>query len=184
MQDHANSNVAAHIEESLAERFGERLPVDPALAGLDELARIAGHRVHRDFLDRPVEPALLRLLCACALSAPSKSDLQQADILVVDDADQRRELIAFMPDMPWLDDAPVLLVFLANGARTPALARRRDKPFRTIMSICCSMRLSTAPSCSPPSCARRPRWAWAAARSAPFAIMPIGSARCCGCLSA
>ncbi|HEY2227007.1 MAG TPA: nitroreductase family protein [Xanthobacteraceae bacterium] len=129
MQDATNSNLAARIEESLAERFGERLPVDPALAGLDELARIAGHRVHRDFLDRPVEPALLRLLCACALSAPSKSDLQQADILVVDDADQRRELIAFMPDMPWLDDAPVLLVFLANGARTPALARRRDKPF-------------------------------------------------------
>jgi nitroreductase len=129
MQDHTKSELAARIEASLAERFGERLPVDPALAGLDELARIAGHRVHRDFLDRPVEAALLRLLCACALSAPSKSDLQQADILVVDDPEQRRELIALMPDMPWLDDAPVLLVLLANGARTPALARLRDKPF-------------------------------------------------------
>src|SRR5271169_817659 len=129
MQDHAGSKLAAGIEDSLAERFGERLQVDPALAGLDELARIAGHRVHRDFLDRPVDPALLRLLCACALSAPSKSDLQQADILVVEDADQRWEIIALMPDMPWLKHAPVLLVFLANGARTPQLARQRRKPF-------------------------------------------------------
>jgi nitroreductase/FMN reductase [NAD(P)H] len=129
MQDHAGSKLAAGIEDSLAERFGERLQVDPALAGLDELARIAGHRVHRDFLDRLVDPALLRLLCACALSAPSKSDLQQADILVVEDAHLRREIIALMPDMPWLEHAPVLLVFLANGARTPQLARQRGKPF-------------------------------------------------------
>src|ERR1700676_5178684 len=96
MQDHIGSKLAASIEESLAERFGERLHVDPGLSGLDELARIAGHRVHRDFLDRPVEPALLRLICACALSAPSKSDLQQADILVVDDPPLRQGVIALM----------------------------------------------------------------------------------------
>jgi nitroreductase/FMN reductase [NAD(P)H] len=129
MQEHTGSTLAASIEESLAERFGERLQVDPALAGLDELARIAGHRVHRDFLDKPVEPALLRLLCACALSAPSKSDLQQADILVLHDPEQRRSVISLMPDMPWLKDAPVLLVFLANGGRTPQLAQLRGKPF-------------------------------------------------------
>jgi nitroreductase len=129
MQDHSGSKLAAGIEASLAERFGERLPVDPTLAGLDELARIAGHRVHRDFLDRPVEPALLRLLCACALSAPSKSDLQQADILVLDDRELRQAIIALMPDMPWLVQAPVLLVFLADGSRTPQLARLRGKPF-------------------------------------------------------
>jgi nitroreductase len=129
MQEHTGSKLAARIEESLAERFGERPHVDPNLTGLDELARIAGHRVHRDFLDRPVEPALLRLICACALSAPSKSDLQQADILIVDDPPLRRAVIALMPDMPWLAQAPVLLVFLADGSRTPQLARLRGKPF-------------------------------------------------------
>src|SRR5258708_28222920 len=109
MQDDPGSKLAASIEASLADRFGERLSVDPTLAGLAELARIAGHRVHRDFLDRPVEPALLRLLCACALSAPSKSDLQQADILIVQDQAQRRAVIALMPDMPSLAD-PLLLL--------------------------------------------------------------------------
>ena len=129
MQDRNESSLAARIEESLAARFGERLRVDPSLTGLDELARIAGHRVHRDFLDRPVEPALLRLLCACALSAPSKSDLQQADVLVLDDAQLRRSIISLMPEMPWLAQAPVLMVFLANGSRTPQLAMLREKPF-------------------------------------------------------
>jgi nitroreductase/FMN reductase [NAD(P)H] len=129
MQESNQPSLAGRIEASLAERFGESVPVDPALAGLDELARIAGHRVHRDFLDRPVEPSLLRLLCACALSAPSKSDLQQADILVLNDAAQRRAVIALMPDMPWLARAPVLLVFLADGNRTPKLSELRAKPF-------------------------------------------------------
>src|SRR5262249_23304470 len=91
--------------------------------------RIAGHRVHRRFLPRPVEPALLRLLCACALSAPSKSDLQQADIVVIGDREKQRSIAMLIPDMPWIAQAPVLLVFLADGSRLPQIARLREKPF-------------------------------------------------------
>ena len=101
MQDDKATQLAAGIEASLAARFGENIQVDPALAGLDELAGIAGHRVHRHFSHRR-STTLLRLLCACALSAPSKSDLQQADILVVDDPAQRGPVIGLMPEMPWL----------------------------------------------------------------------------------
>jgi nitroreductase len=134
MQEQAKSEararpVAKLIEEALSERFGEALAVDPNLPGLDELARIAGHRVHRRFLPRAVEPALLRLLCACALSAPSKSDLQQADILVVRDKAKQRAITALIPDMPWIADAPVFLVFLADGSRLPQIAQWRNKPF-------------------------------------------------------
>jgi nitroreductase/FMN reductase [NAD(P)H] len=130
MSDNAKPEmIARRIEEALAERFGVGCPVDPALPGLDELARIAGHRVHRRFLPRPVEPGLLRLLCACALSAPSKSDLQQADILVVRDRAKQEAITALIPDMPWIAQAPALLVFLADGSRLPAIARLRNKPF-------------------------------------------------------
>ncbi len=121
--------LAERIEASLAERFGESCAVDPTLKGLSELARIAGHCVHRRFLPRAVEPALLRLLCACALSAPSKSDLQQGDILVVKDKAKQRAVAALIPDMPWIAQAPVFLVFLANGSRLPQIARLRGKPF-------------------------------------------------------
>ena len=130
MKEQASSKATAKlIEDSLAERFGEAFAVDPSLPGLDELARIAGHRVHRRFLPRAVEPDLVRLLCACALSAPSKSDLQQADILVVRDKTKQRAITALIPDMPWIADAPVFLVFLADGSRLPQIAQWRNKPF-------------------------------------------------------
>jgi nitroreductase len=130
MQEHVTLKSAAErIEDSLAERFGGSWQVDPKLSGLDELARIASQRVHRRLLPRAVDPGLLRLLCACALSAPSKSDLQQADILVVRDKARQRAITALIPDMPWIEQAPIFLVFLANGSRLPEIARLRGKPF-------------------------------------------------------
>jgi nitroreductase len=117
------------IEAALAARFGEKLKVDRELPGLDELARIAGHRSQRYFQPRAVAPDLLKLLCACALSAPSKSDLQQCDIVVVSDRAIRQGIVATIPDMPWIMDAPVFLVFAGNGTRLPEIAKLRDKPF-------------------------------------------------------
>jgi nitroreductase/FMN reductase [NAD(P)H] len=125
----ANDDIAESIRTVLFERFGEQFAVDPRLAGLDALARIAVYRSHRRYAPRAVAPDLLRLLCACALSAPSKSDLQQADIVLVDDRAIRRAIVATIPDMPWILDAPVFLVFAANGARLPALSGLRGKPF-------------------------------------------------------
>ena len=124
-----DATFVVKLKDALAARFGETFDVDPMLPGIEELARIASHRVHRRFLARPIEPALLRLLCACALSAPSKSDLQQADILIVCDAGKRRTIEALMPEMPWIAEAPVFLVFLASGARLPRIAALRGKPF-------------------------------------------------------
>jgi nitroreductase/FMN reductase [NAD(P)H] len=117
------------VQGALSQRFGEHFEVDPQLAGLPELASIAAHRVHRSFTARPIAPDLLRLLCACALSAPSKSDLQQADILIVRDATKRKAIAGLLPEMPWIGQAPVFLVFLANGRRVPALFKLRDRPF-------------------------------------------------------
>src|SRR3954452_9820234 len=119
---------AQSIRESLSRRFGETLKVDDNLAGLDELARLAGRRVQRRTTERAVDPELLRLLCACALSAPSKSDLQQADIVVTSKADQEA-IAGLIPDQPFIRTAPAFLVFLANGRRLPEIAKMRGKPF-------------------------------------------------------
>ncbi len=125
----SNEVAAKTVQDALAERFGERLPVDASLPGLDELARIAGHRTHRRYVDRSVAPELVRLLCACALSAPSKSDLQQSDIVVIEDPGIRGAIAARIPDMPWIGTAPVFLVFLGNGRRLPFISGLRSKPF-------------------------------------------------------
>jgi nitroreductase/FMN reductase [NAD(P)H] len=123
------SEAAKAVQDALVQRFGERIEVDPALPGLDELDRIAAHRVHRRYLTRDVSPELLRLICACALSAPSKSDLQQADILIVREKATRDTIAGLLPEMPWLREAPVFLVFLANGRRVPLVSHMRGKPF-------------------------------------------------------
>jgi FMN reductase [NAD(P)H] len=122
-------DLTSFVQAALSERFGERLKIDASLTGLDELARIAAHRVHRRYLAQEVTPELLRLLCACALSAPSKSDLQQADILIMRDAAKIHAIAELLPDMPWLRETPVFLVFLANGGRLPQISRMRGKPF-------------------------------------------------------
>src|SRR5690349_10049775 len=77
--------LAEQLRAALAHRFGEEFGIDPDLPGLSTLAAIAARRVQRRYLPRPIEPALLRLLCGCALSGPTKSDLQQADIVIVRD---------------------------------------------------------------------------------------------------
>jgi nitroreductase/FMN reductase [NAD(P)H] len=117
------------IQDALSQRFGENFEIDPALAGLPELKSIAAHRVQRSYAARPIAPNLLRLLCACALSAPSKSDLQQADILILRNESNRQAIADLLPDMPWVMQAPVFLVFLANARRLPFIAQARGKPF-------------------------------------------------------
>jgi nitroreductase len=122
-------NASHAIQAALQARFGSVPELDPGLPGLDELAHITGHRSHRKFDSRDVAPALLRLLFACAFSAPSKSDLQQADIVHVADRSKVREIADGIPDMPWIANAPVFLVFCGNNRRIRQIGDWRGKPF-------------------------------------------------------
>lgn len=119
----------SRIELALAERFGEAVPVDVATPGQAELASIAGHRSHRKFAAQAVAPGLLRALFACALSAPSKSDLQQADVIHVADRAKIAAIAEMIPDMPWINNAPVFLVFCGNNRRIRQIGEWRGKPF-------------------------------------------------------
>ena len=125
----APSDSSARVAAALSERFGTDFHPDPATPGLDELARIAEHRSHRKFSDRPVEPSLLRALFACALSAPSKSDLQQADIVHVADRAKVQAIADGVPDMPWIAKAPVFLVFCGNNRRLRQVSDWHGKAF-------------------------------------------------------
>lgn len=117
------------LEMALAERFGEQFHADAVPAGWEELARMAEHRVCRRYEARDVTPELVRLLCACALSAPTKSDLQQSDILIIRDKEKRHAIGALLPEMPWLTGAPVFIIVLGSSRRTPQIAAMRGKPF-------------------------------------------------------
>ena len=119
----------ACMAAALHTRFGEHYTPGAAQPGLADLARIAEHRSIRRYAATPVAPELLRLLLACALSAPTKSDLQQADIIHVADTGKRRRIVATIPDMPWILEAPVFLVFCGNNRRIRHIGAWRGKPF-------------------------------------------------------
>lgn len=125
----AGLSPAARIAAALQTRYGAPCPASDDQPGIADLARIAEHRSIRRYAATPVAPELLRLLFACALSAPSKSDLQQADIIHVVDAGKRERIVATMPDMKWILDAPVFLVFCGNNRRIRHIGAWRGKPF-------------------------------------------------------
>ncbi len=119
---------------TLKARFGSAPALTEAhlpngTGGVDVLADMANRRVVRRYSDKPIDPALLEMLCAVALSAPSKSDLQQADIVIVTDKAQREKLEALIPENPWAKAGPALLVFCGNNRRHRLLFEWRGRPF-------------------------------------------------------
>lgn len=110
-------------------RFGAAPALQTAPEGAEVLAAMADRRVIRRYTDRPVDPALLETLCAVALAAPSKSDLQQADIVIVSGQAQRDRLHALIPDNPWIREAPAFLVICANNRRHRLMFEWRGQPF-------------------------------------------------------
>jgi nitroreductase len=75
-----------------------------------------------------VAPELIDALLDVAFSAPSKSDYQQATVLRVADAENRKAMAALVPSMPWIGTAPVFLVCLGDARRLEQLGELRGHP--------------------------------------------------------
>lgn len=118
------------IDDDLKYRFGPEVPTTPHLLSQHEFpAQLAGRRSHRRFKPDPLEPELIQSLCALALCAPAKSDLQQRDIIIIEDADLRAKLMELIPGNDWMDAAPAYLVFCANNRRQRQINKWRGPPF-------------------------------------------------------
>ncbi|HVC53359.1 MAG TPA: nitroreductase family protein [Stellaceae bacterium] len=101
----------------LTARFG--CDVDPGDVAPDNpwLRQVLQRRTHRRYSERTVPDSLVSLLLAAAFSTSSKSDFQQASVIWVVNRAQRGRLAALFPDMPWIGNAPVFLVFLGDARR-------------------------------------------------------------------
>ncbi len=120
---------AKSLQDQLAYRFGDAPPCHEPSGDNDTLAYLAARRTHRRYLDRPVDPALIETLSAAALCAPTKSDLQQRDIVIVNDPSLRHDIDTLFPDDPWIAMAPAFLVFCGNNRRQRQLHEWRDRRF-------------------------------------------------------
>jgi nitroreductase/FMN reductase [NAD(P)H] len=117
------------IAEATLRRYGESVNVESAVPGLDALATMNERSVCRRYRPDPVPEDLLRLLCATALASPTKSDLQQADIVRVASPAKRAVINVLLPGSPWIAGAPEFLVFCGNGFRLRQLFERRGAAF-------------------------------------------------------
>src|SRR6187397_3084546 len=126
--------MASPDRDALHRRFGSDaahldIPADvPAVH-----TQLAVRGVVRWFAAEPVPFELLHRLCALALCAPTKSDLQQRDIVIVDDVALKQKILAPLAEGPggqaWLSKAPVLLIFCGNNRRQRQWHEWRGKPF-------------------------------------------------------
>jgi len=116
------------IAAAISQRYGERL-ASPSVSNLDALAVLNARSVCRRYKPDPVPEAVLRLLCATALAAPTKSDLQQATLIRVADPVKRAAITSLLPGSPWLAGVPELFVFCADGWRFRRLFSLRKAAF-------------------------------------------------------
>src|SRR6202140_3868713 len=110
-------------ESELTARFGFDLDLDGEVEDNAWIKQVLLRRTQRRYSDRPVPESVVRLILTAAFSASSKSDYQQASVIRVEDRGQRDRLAALIPDMPWIGNAPVFLVFLGDARRLEQLSR-------------------------------------------------------------
>ena len=83
----------------------------------------------RAFLPAPPALGELNLMAALALAAPTKSDLQQRDIVLVTDPDQLEKLKGILAGETWVSGCPALVVVCANNRRQRILHDLRGHRF-------------------------------------------------------
>ncbi|MEL7013526.1 MAG: nitroreductase family protein [Pseudomonadota bacterium] len=117
------------VQDALIDRFGDDAPrTGPDLEN-EMVASMACRGSCRAFTEQPVSDQLIKGLCATAFSSPTKSDLQQRDIVVLRSEEQRRALDGLVAGQAWVADAPMILIFCGNNRRQRLLHEWHDVPY-------------------------------------------------------
>ena len=117
------------IADLIEDRFG--LPTDAGRShpANETVELILSHRTQRRYKPDPVPDDVLQIVLGAALSAPSKSDLQQVAIILVKDRAKQATIGGWIPDMPWIATAPLFAVFCGDHRRMRRVAEMRGRPF-------------------------------------------------------
>lgn len=79
----------------------------------------------RAYARRPVEPEKLQQILQAINSAPSAGNLQAYEVVLVRDPERIKQLARASHDQTFIEDAPVVLVFVANPLRNSNTYGRR-----------------------------------------------------------
>jgi nitroreductase len=98
----------------------------PAAGKLNDVLRgLLAHRTVRAYLPDALPPGTLETLVAAAQSAASSSNLQLWSVIAVEDAGRKARLAQVANQQAHIEQAPLLLVWLADLARADRLAAAR-----------------------------------------------------------
>jgi len=94
---------------------------------MNELSRLLNrHRSIRRYRPDPVDPALVRQVCADAIAGSSSSgNLNSVSIVLTRDAERRRRMYELHFEQPMVLQAPLVVTFCADWFRTREWLRRR-----------------------------------------------------------
>jgi nitroreductase len=117
------------LNRYIQSRFGVSSDTGCSTEANSTVTNILTRRSHRAFSNDKVSEDLLNTLFATAFSAPSKSDLQQACVIHVQDKGRQRRIAEATPSISWAADAPVFLVWCGDSRRIRRLAEWRGHAF-------------------------------------------------------
>ena len=123
------SAAAKTLADLIADRFGLPSTAGASLPAEGPVAQLLAHRTHRRYTPAPVPDDVLNVALAAALSAPSKSDLQQVAVVLVNDRAKQATIGSWIPDMPFIATAPRFLVFCGDHRRLRRIFELRGRPF-------------------------------------------------------
>ena len=110
----------------VSDRYAEEIDLDFSKIQVTEtLKSILSRRSIRKFLNKPISKELLTLLLAAAQSAPSKSNLQQYSILVIQDQNIKNEISNLIGNTKWALTAPMFFLYLADIRRNIKITNDR-----------------------------------------------------------
>ena len=123
MPNDAPTASAAHALLGQRNRDGA-LPAPPQWN--DTLETILNHRSVRGFLPDALPEGALELLVAAGQSASTSSNLQVWSVVAVREAERKSRLAELAGKQPFIRDAPLLLIWLADLNRLDSIAADRQ----------------------------------------------------------
>ena len=107
-------------------RYGKNSDLDLSQVDISPLLKsILSRASVRKFSKKPITKEILTILLTSAQSAPSKSNLQQYSILVIQDTSIKTEISNLIGNTKWALTAPVFLLFLADIRRNIKISSDR-----------------------------------------------------------
>ncbi len=110
----------------VADRYAKEIDLDfSKIQETETLKSILSRKSIRKFLKKPISKELLYLILAAAQSAPSKSNLQQYSILVIQDQNIKNEISNLIGNTKWALTAPIFFLYLADIRRNIKITNDR-----------------------------------------------------------